>query len=156
MRSAGIPFEIVPGVSAGLAGPAYAGIPATHRGLARSVAFVTGHDGGTADGPAIDWPALARVDTLVVFMAGRTAGDVARRLLEAGRPAATPAAIVLDASLPDQEVRMSDLALLAEHGAGDLAGRPVLLIIGPVVALAAELAWFDGARIEDEQAVVGR
>lgn len=156
LRAAGIPFEIVPGVSAGNAGPAFAGIPVTHRGLARSVAFVTGHDDVTADGPPIDWPALARVDTLVVFMAGWTAADVARRLVAAGRSVETIAAIVLDASLPDQEVRTTDLGSLAEHGAGALAGRPALLIVGPVVALAAELAWFEGSSIETVAAEVGR
>jgi len=155
LRAARIPFEIVPGVSAGNAGPAYAGIPVTHRGLSRSVAFVTGHEDMSADGPPIDWSALARIDTLVVFMAGRTAANVARRLIAAGRPAETPAAIVLDASLPEQEVRTTDLGSLAEHGAGELAGRPALLIVGPVVELAAELAWFDGAAADAIAAVAG-
>jgi uroporphyrinogen III methyltransferase/synthase len=153
LRAAGIPFEIVPGVSAGNAGPAYAGIPVTHRGLARTVAFVTGHEDVSAGGPPIDWTALAGIDTLVVFMAGRTAGLVARRLIAAGRPGDTPAAIVLDASLPDQEVRTTNLGLLADTGAGPLDGRPALLIIGPVVGLAAELAWFQGSGFEAAAAV---
>jgi siroheme synthase len=148
LRAAGIPFEIVPGVSAGIGGPAYAGIPVTHRGLARSVAFVTGHEDATADGPAIDWSALARLDTLVVFMAGRTAGIVAGRLLAAGRTPDTPAAIVLDASLPSQEVRPTNLGTLASQRAGVTDGRPALLVIGAVAALATELAWFDGAGVD--------
>jgi len=156
LRAAGIPFEIVPGVTAGLAGPAYAGIPVTHRGLARTVAFVTGHEDLAADGPAIDWPALARVDTLVVFMAGRTAAVVAGQLLSAGRAADTPVAIVIDASLPGQNVQTTDLATLVAHEAGDLAGRPALLIVGPVVALGAELAWFGGVASDAAVAAVGR
>jgi uroporphyrinogen III methyltransferase / synthase len=156
LRAAGIRFEIVPGVTAGIAGPAYAGIPVTHRGLARSVAFVTGHEDVAADGPVIDWPALARVDTLVVFMAGRTAAAVAGQLLSAGRAEDTPAAIVIDASLPGQGVQTTDLATLAAHGAGDLAGRPALLIVGPVVALGAELAWFDGLGHDAVASAVGR
>lgn len=156
LRAAGIPFEIVPGVTAGIAGPAYAGIPVTHRGLARSVAFVTGHEDVTVDGPDIDWPALARVDTVVVFMAGRTAVVVASHLIAAGRATDTPAAIVLDASLPHQVVHVTNLATLAEQGPGDLAGRPALLIVGPVVALGAELAWFGGAGRETVAAAMDR
>ncbi len=142
LRAAGIPFEIVPGVSAGLAGPAYAGIPVTHRGLARSVAFVTGHEDPAAGGPSIDWAAVGHLDTVVVFMAGRTAPEIAARLLAAGRAPETAAALVLDASLASQEVRLTDLATLAERGAGETAGRPALLVVGAVVALAGELGWF--------------
>jgi uroporphyrinogen III methyltransferase/synthase len=156
LRAAGVPFEIVPGVSAGVAGPAYAGIPITQRGLARTVAFVTGHEDTTAEGPLIDWAALARLDTIVVFMAGRTAASVARGLVEAGRSLDTPAAVVVNASLPDQEVRTTTLGSIAAHGIGDLGGRPALLVIGPVVGLSAELAWFDGSTIDAVADVVGR
>ena len=142
LRAAGIPFEIVPGVSSGMAGPAYAGIPVTHRGLARSVAFVTGNEDPSADRPPIDWAALAGIDTLVVFMAGRTARRTATALLRAGRAATSKAAVIVDASLPTQEVRSTDLGSLARHGAGRTYGRPVLLVVGPVVELAAELSWF--------------
>ncbi|HEV8699183.1 MAG TPA: uroporphyrinogen-III C-methyltransferase [Candidatus Limnocylindrales bacterium] len=148
LRAAGIPFEIVPGISAGIAGPAYAGIPVTHRGLARSAAFVTGHEDPTADGPAIDWSALARLDTLVVFMAGRTTGTVAGRLLAAGRTPDTPAVVIVDASLPSQEVRPTDLGTIARQGTGITDGRPALLVIGAVAALTTELAWFDGAGVD--------
>jgi uroporphyrinogen III methyltransferase/synthase len=142
LRAAGIPFEIVPGVTAGVAGPAYAGIPVTHRGVARSVAFVTGHEDTAAGGPPIDWTALARVDTLVVYMAGRTAGIVAAHLVRAGRAPDTPAALVLDASLPSQEVRLADLASFAAAGGGSTDGRPALLVVGEAAALHDKLAWF--------------
>jgi uroporphyrinogen III methyltransferase/synthase len=156
LRAAGIPFEIVPGVTAGIGGPAYAGMPVTHRGLARTVGFVTGHEDATADRPAIDWSALAGLDTLVVFMAGRTAGIVAGRLLGAGRATDTPVAIVLDASLPTQEVRSTNLGTLARQGACVTDGRPALLVIGAVAALATKLAWFGGAGADRRQSEATR
>jgi uroporphyrin-III C-methyltransferase len=136
LRAAGIPFDVVPGITAGIAGPAAAGIPVTQRGVARSVAFVTGHEDTAAGGPPIDWSSLAGIDTLVVYMAGRTAAVVARSLLAAGRAPETPAALVLDASLPSQEVRFTELGSLAAAGTGPTGGRAALLVIGEVVALA--------------------
>ena len=136
LRAAGIPFDVVPGITAGTAGPAYAGIPVTHRGIARSVAFVTGHEDTSFGGPPIDWSSLASIDTLVVYMAGRTAAIVAVALLAAGRSPNTPTAFVFDASLPSQEVRHADLRSLAAAGAGPADGRAALLVIGEVVTLA--------------------
>jgi uroporphyrin-III C-methyltransferase len=141
LRAAGIPFEIVPGISAGIAGPAYAGIPVTHRGVARTVAFVTAQE-GTADGAPVDWEALARLDTLVVFMAGTAAASVARRLIDAGRPASTPVALIVDASLPHQVVWSSDLETVRKRPPVLPAHRPCLMVVGEVVALGAQLAWF--------------
>ena len=148
LRAAGIPFDVVPGISAGIAGPGAAGIPVTHRGLARSVVFVTGETDASADGGVVDWAAIAGIDTIVVFMAGRKAGTVAGRLIAAGRDPSTPAAIVRDATLPDQMVSRLDLATLRRHGAGPTAGRPTLLVVGEVVRLGADLAglWIDPAR----------
>lgn len=143
LRAARIPFDVVPGITAGVAGPACAGIPVTHRGIARSVAFVTGHEDTSSGGPPIDWSSLAGIDTLVVYMAGRTAAVVAGSLLAAGRSAATPVALVLDASLPSQEVRHTDLRALAVAGAGPTDGRAALLVIGEVVALAPRSALLD-------------
>jgi siroheme synthase len=112
----------------------------TQRGVARSVAFVTGHEDTAAGGPPIDWTSLGRIDTLVVYMAGRTAAVVARSLIAAGRVPETPAALVLDASLPSQEVRLTELGRLADAGAGPTDGRAALLVIGDVVRLAPQLA----------------
>lgn len=142
LRAAGVPFTIVPGVTSGIAGPAYAGIPVTHRGRSRSVAFVTG---SSARAEPVDFAALAAIDTLVVYMAGRTAHDVAAGLLNAGRPTDTPVVVVVDATLPSQEVRLTDLAAIAASGVPRSAGRPALLVVGEVVALAMELAWFVGS-----------
>ena len=147
LQSAGIPYTVVPGVTAGVAGPALAGFPITHRGIARSVAFVTGHEDSAAGGAPVDWEALAQIHTLVVYMGGRRAPAIAGRLLGAGRAPSTPVALVHDASLPDQEVEITDLATLARSssdGAGPavkraaerLRGRATLIVIGEVVALA--------------------
>ena len=137
LRAAGIPFEVVPGVTAGTAGPAAAGIPVTHRGVARSVAFVTAT---TAEGRGPDWSGLAGVDTLVVFMAARAARATARGLLAAGRSPATPVAIVRSATMSDESIALTDLGRLAAgRGSGRLDPsdtRPTLLVVGAVVALA--------------------
>lgn len=142
LRDAGVPFTIVPGVTSGIAGPAYAGIPVTHRGRSRSVAFVSGSNAG---GAPVHFAALAAIDTLVVYMAARTARDVGAGLLNAGRPTDTLVAVVVDATLPSQEVRLTDLAALAVSGVPGIEGRPALLVVGEVVALAGELAWFVGS-----------
>lgn len=133
-RSAGVEVHVVPGVSAALAASAQIGAPLTHRGLAQAVTFVTGHAAGDQD-PDLDWPALARANqTLAVYMGLSAAGRIARRLIEAGRDAATPVAIVESASLDHERRRVSTLAGL-EAAVGDLEG-PALLIIGEVAALA--------------------
>src|SRR5215203_6774047 len=101
--AAGIPFEIVPGVTAGVAAPAYAGIPVTHRDDASAVAFVTGHEDPSKDGSAIDWDSLARFPgTLVFYMGVKALPGIAQRLIEAGRDPAEPAAVVERGTLPGQ------------------------------------------------------
>jgi uroporphyrin-III C-methyltransferase len=142
LREAEIQFEVVPGVTAGVAGPAFAGIPVTHRSVARSVVFVTAHAAG-ADGVAIDWEAIARLDTVVLFMAGSEAATVADRLRSAGRDGSTGAALIVDASLPSQVVWTGDLATLIAAPPEVPWQRPCLLVVGDVVSLAAELAWFE-------------
>ena len=132
----GIDVRIVPGITAGIAAPAAFGIPVTHRGLAGSVAFVTGHQ---QDGDAAppDWSALARIDTVVVYMGGRNASAVARRLLEAGRAGSTPAAAIVAATTEAARIHVTDLTGLAADGAGERRSEPdpVLLVIGDVVRL---------------------
>ena len=138
LADAGIRFEVVPGVTAGVAGPAYAGIPLTHRGLSRSAAFVTAV---VASGEPSHWGSFAAIDTLVVFMAGRTARAVAAGLLAGGRPASTPVALIRSATRPGEEVRLIDLGTLAGTGAGEPDDRPALLVVGAVAALGHALAW---------------
>jgi len=133
-REAGVACEIVPGVSAALAASAGSGAPLTHRGMAQAVTFVTGHakDGGEPD---LDWNALATANhTVVVYMGLSTAPMIAARLIAAGRDAATPVALVENASQPRERRAVATLGTLSEAAAG--FDGPVILIIGEVAALA--------------------
>ncbi len=132
-RAAGVACEVVPGVTAALAAGAGAGAPLTHRGSAQAVTFVTGH---AAHGePDLDWTSLARANqTVVIYMGLSTAGLIAERLVAAGRDAATPALIVVNASRPDEARHPTTLGALAQV-AGGLSG-PALLMVGEAMALA--------------------
>ena len=129
-----MPFRIVPGISAGIGGTAGAGIPLTHRTLARSVVFATGHDahGGLPD---VDFAALARNDVLVFYMALRHAGSIAERLIAAGRACDEPIAFVSDATTPLQRVTLATLATAGAVAAGLDRHAPTLIVAGPVLAL---------------------
>ena len=136
LAAAAIPFRIVPGISAGLGGTAAAGIPLTHRTLARSVAFATGHD---ADGhlpPDLD----VRADVLVFFMPVRQAGAIAAHLIATGRAPSEVIAFISDATTARQQVQMATLATAAEAASRVPAGAAALLVVGPVLALHAVLA----------------
>ena len=133
LAEAGVPFRVVPGVTAGIGGLAAANIPVTHRDTNHAVTFITGHG---ADGklPDLDWAAIARgAPTLVLYMARSFAREIAAKLIAAGRGADEPAAVVSNASLPSQEVRVTTLARLGEAAAETDA--PAMLVIGENVAL---------------------
>ncbi|HEU0318156.1 MAG TPA: uroporphyrinogen-III C-methyltransferase, partial [Solirubrobacteraceae bacterium] len=136
LRAAGIPFEVVPGVTSAFAAPAVAGIPVTHRGLASSVTVVTGRvgDSGAGDGAgAPDWEALARAGgTLVILMGMSTRAAVAAALIAGGRPPDTAAAVIARATTAGQRVAHTTLEGLA---AVDL-DAPAVIVVGPVAALA--------------------
>jgi len=139
LARAGVPFRIVPGVTAGIGGLAYAGIPATHRDTNHAVTFITGHG---ADGklPAHDWAALAKASqTLVLFMARKHAGEIAQRLIAAGRDPKEPAAIVSDASRDSQTVIVTTLAGLGAAAAA--SGAPAIIVVGQNVRLREGLDW---------------
>ena len=142
LADAGVPFEIVPGVSAAVAVPAYAGIPVTHRGLASSFAVVTGHeDPGKAE-PDVDWARLATsVDTIVVLMGARSLPRIAAELVAHGRPAATSVALIRWGTTEAQETVVGTLADIATRAAAMALAPPVLAVIGPVVQLRDRLAW---------------
>jgi uroporphyrin-III C-methyltransferase len=134
-RDAGVPCEVVPGVSAALAAAASAGAPVTYRGVAQAVTFVTGHAAGEGGEPALDWPALANPNqTVVVYMGLSTAPTVAARLTEAGTRGRTPVLIVENASRPDERRVLTTIGALGE-AAASLDG-PAVLIIGEVAAMA--------------------
>jgi uroporphyrin-III C-methyltransferase len=156
LAAAGIAFRIVPGISAGIGGTAAASIPLTHRRLARSVAFATGHD-ASGDLADVDWAALSRgSEVLVFYMAQRRIGQIAERLIEAGRPADEPVALISNATRSDQEVRICTLATAAAEIAGIPAGAATLILVGPVIALRPLLAdWqqTEPMTVEPRQAV---
>jgi siroheme synthase len=133
-----VPFEVVPGVSAAVAAPAYAGIPVTHRGLAASYAVVSATLAGGA--PAGLARAAAAADTLVLLMAAERLPEVCAQLLAAGRPADQPAAVIASASTGAQRVVTGTLAGLA--ATRERVDPPATLVCGPAVALADTLAWF--------------
>ncbi len=137
---AGIPYEIVPGVTAATAAGAAAGIPLTHRGISSAVVFVTGHECAGKTGEAIDWAACARLRaTLCVYMGAHNLADIAEKIIAGGLPAETPAALVSRASWPDQEIRFFSLGELVA-GTHHEAGTPALVIIGEVARIPAETA----------------
>jgi uroporphyrinogen III methyltransferase/synthase len=145
LRAAGIPFEVVPGVTAGVAAPAYAGIPVTHRGLASAVALVTGHEDPDKDkdlDTAIDWPALAAFPgTLVFYMGVRALPAIAQSLIAAGRSARESVAIVERGTLPGQRTLTCTLSTIAEVAHAENVRAPSITVVGPVVGLAGELSW---------------
>src|SRR5207302_10773505 len=144
LASAGLPFEVVPGVSSATAGPAYAGIPVSDRTLASSFAVITGHEDPARDEPRVDWEALAKgPDTLVILMGVGNLGAIARRLIDGGRPADTPAAIVEQATTPRQRCLVGTLGTIAEVAEQEHAAAPAVVVIGEVVRLRERLAWFE-------------
>ena len=144
LRAAGIPFEIVPGITAGVAAAAYAGIPVTHRGLSTAVALITGHtQGDGADREtALDWPALAAFPgTLVFYMGVRQLPHIAASLIDAGRPAAEPTAVVERGTLPNQRTVTGTLATIVARARDEGVGAPAITVVGAVAGLTPQLAW---------------
>ena len=136
LAAAGVPFEVVPGVTAGVAAPAYAGIPVTHRDAASAVAFVTGHEDPSKDGSALDWEALARFPgTLVFYMGVKNLGSIAQRLVDAGRSGSEPAAVVARGTLDGQRTVSGTLADIAERVAEAEVRPPAITVVGPVAEL---------------------
>ncbi len=145
LRDAGVGFEVVPGVTAGVAGPAYAGIPVTHRDAASAVAFVTGHeDPSKPSGSALDWGALAAFPgTLVFYMGVRQLPAIASSLVAGGRDPFEPAAVVERGTLPEQRVVAGTLATIASVAASARVRAPAVVVVGAVAGLREALAWFE-------------
>ncbi|MGH9451192.1 MAG: uroporphyrinogen-III C-methyltransferase [Terriglobia bacterium] len=153
LARAGIPFEIVPGVSTGIGAPAYAGIPLTHRALSSSVRFLTGHEqAGTEETPLTHNPSAH--ETLVFFMGARNLGEIASTLIRQGCDASTPAAIIRWGTTPDQQVVTAPLSEIAARAVG--LHPPALAIIGEVVKLRQQLAWFEKLPLFGKRIVITR
>jgi uroporphyrin-III C-methyltransferase len=143
LAAAGVPWEVVPGVSAGIAAAAYAGIPLTHRDHASRVTFATGH---AAARPPDGREVSRGGETLVVFMCGAALPVLARDWVDGGREPETPIAVVRAGTLESQEVYVGTLADVIALRAIAPSAAPTLVIVGNVVALEQRLRWFDGGR----------
>ena len=144
LHAAGIPFEVIPGVSSAIAVPAYAGIPVTHRGVATSFAVVTGHEDPAKFESGIHWRELANgVDTLVCLMGVEGLPGIVARLIAAGRPERTPVAVTRWGTLPCQQTIIGTLADIVERTHQAAFGPPAVAVIGEVVRLRAVLEWFE-------------
>jgi uroporphyrin-III C-methyltransferase len=142
LAGAHVPFRIVPGITAGIGGLAYAGIPVTHRDITSAVTFVTGHERGGAVPEGLDWAAIAQGSPVIVLYMGLNhLARIAARLIAAGRPAAEPVAIVSKATTPGQRVLVSSLAAAAADAAAARIEGPTIIAIGEVVRLRATLDW---------------
>lgn len=155
LAAAGIRYEVVPGITAAFGAPASAGIPLTHRGLSRSFALVTGH--AHPDEPdAADYAALARMDTVAIYMGVKTLADHCAALIKAGRAAETPVAVIRWGTRPEQQTLVGTLADIGERArAADIA-PPALVLIGRVVGLRDRLEWFERRPLHGQTIAVTR
>lgn len=142
LADAGLPFEIVPGVSSAIAAPAYAGIPVTHRGVARSFAVITGHHASGLPKIDTDWRVFGNIPTLVILMGVKRIQFIVDELLAAGRPPDTPAMAVQSGGTAAQKTVRAALASLPQAVAEAGIVSPAVIVIGEVVRLAEKLDWF--------------
>jgi uroporphyrinogen III methyltransferase/synthase len=157
LREAGVRFRVVPGVTAGVGVPAYAGIPLTHRDLASAVTFVTGHEDIASHESRIDWEHLARTGgTLVVYMGMKRLRRATELLVRGGRDPQTPAAVIEWGSYPHQRTLSAPLAELADRAEAARLRAPALVVIGEVVALRDDLNWYERRPLRGLRAVVPR
>lgn len=154
---AGVPFEVVPGVTAGIAAPAYAGIPVTHRDFNSALTFVTGHEDPGKSESALNWAALAAGGgTLVFYMGVRNLPGIVDRLKTNGRPSDTPAVIIHRGTVPEQRIvtgTLGDIVAKADRAA---LAPPAVIVIGAVAALHEHLRWFDGRPLFGKTVLVTR
>jgi uroporphyrin-III C-methyltransferase len=150
LAKAGIPFRIVPGITSGVGGLAYAGIPATHRDTNHAVIFLTGHD-ATGQMPAnVNWPAIATAaPVIVMYMAVKNLGEIARKLMESGRTADDPVAIVSNASMPQQQVAKTTLAEAADFVKTQAPPTPAIVVVGHASDWEELLRWYEGSLREN-------
>ena len=157
LHAAGIPFEIVPGISSAIAAPAYAGIPVTHRDCNVAFTVATGHEDPLKAENTLDWAKLADPHrTLVLLMAMGNLDEIARRLQENGLAGRTPAAVIENGTRPSQRTATATLATIAETARSAGLAAPAIFIVGEVVALREELRWFDRSPLFGKRLLVTR
>ena len=157
LAAAGVRFEVVPGVTAGVAAPAYAGIPVTHRDVASAVAFVTAHEDPEKGESALDWEALARFPgTLVFYMGVKNLGLLSERLVAGGREPDEPAAVVERGTLPGQRGVTAPLSEIAAAAAGASIRAPAIVVVGPVARMGDTLSWLGRRPLHGQVVAVTR
>jgi uroporphyrinogen III methyltransferase/synthase len=157
LMEAGVPFEVVPGITSGAAAPAYAGIPVTHRRVSTSVAFITGHEDPTKDGQDVDWNKVANgADTLVLYMGIGRLREISANLIAAGKSPETPVACVRWGTLPEQRTVIGTLADIADRVEESGLKPPAVTVVGEVVALRENLSWFENRPLFGRRIVVTR
>ncbi len=157
LQAAGVPFEVVPGVTSGIAAPAYAGVPLTHRGVATSALFVTGHEDPSKVKEDLDWTALAPTgSTLAFYMGVRNVGPIAKKLMETGRSGETPAALIRWGTTPLQHTLVARLDEIADRAAEQGFAPPAIFLVGKVISLRDRLRWFDNRPLFGKRIVVTR
>jgi uroporphyrinogen III methyltransferase / synthase len=157
LHAAGVPFEIVPGISSALAAPAYAGIPATHRDFNPVLTIATGHEDPTKAESTIDWAELASPHrTLVLLMAMGNLAAICERLIERGRAPETPVAVIQDGTRPTQRTVTGTLASIADTAQRAGMTAPAIVVVGDVVTLREELRWYDRAPLFGKRVLITR
>ncbi len=157
LREAGIEFEVVPGITAGVAAPAYAGIPVTHRKIAASVAFITGHEAEDKPESTIDWKGLANgADTLVFYMGVKNLPLIVQNLMTYGRAPETPVALIRWGCTPRQETITGTLDTIVEKSEKQGFKPPAVIMVGKVVGLRDTLRWFDKRPLFGKNIIVTR
>jgi len=143
LQKAGVPFEVVPGITSAISVPAYAGIPLTHRDFTSTLAFVTGHEDPDKAESRIDWKSISAIETIVFLMGVRNLSRIASSLMENGRSPDTPVALIRWGTTPDQETltgKLGDIAALAKE---KKFSPPAVFVVGDVVDLRERLSWFE-------------
>ena len=156
LKERGIIFEVVPGISAFSAAPAYAGIPVTHRGYASSAAVITGHEDPLKADSDIDWKSLAGIGTLVFFMGIKNLAVICRNLMDNGVKGDTPAALIERGTTPFQKTLLSNLKNIAAEAESKKMGSPSLLVVSKTAGLSEKLNWFESRPLCGVKIIVTR
>lgn len=155
LAAANIDFEIIPGISSSIAAPAYAGIPVTHRSLSTSFTVITGHESESSSG--VDWPAIAAIPGTVVFLMGLSQlGRISSRLIENGKSAETPVAVIASGTTPRQRCVTATLSTIERAVAEAALEAPALIVVGDVVKMRETISWFETRPLFGRTVVVTR
>jgi len=156
LKKAGIPFEVIPGITSAIAVPAYAGIPLTHRSFTSTVAFVTGHEDPTKEESGIDWDSIAAVGTVVFLMGVKNLPQIVAGLRAHGKEPDTPAALIRWGTTPDQDTLAGTLETIVAEAEKRKFAPPAIFIVGGVVGLRDDLNWFETKPLFGKGVVITR